>query len=141
LAANAPIASSTVTLKIFALDDAVGVLQWAADRVAAVLEDGPVPAGFSAKPTTAGTLWQMAAYRAIPPDLDDQMAYENATDLTDAAVAAGLPCTAWMQDDLVEHAAQSGTCSDSSVLSIYVTEEDQTAALTNLRRQTADGRR
>jgi hypothetical protein len=63
------------------------------------------------------------------------MTYENVTDLKDAAVASGLPCTAWIQHDLVEHAAQSGTCSDSSVLSIYVTEEDQTAALTNLRRQ------
>lgn len=132
-AEGAPIESATVALNIYALDDACGVLQWADASIAALLDHGPAAAGFGATPTPSGTLWQLLAYRSVLPDLDNQMMYQTVAELKDAAVAAGLPCTAWVQDNLVEYAAGSGTCSESSVLSIFASEDDQMAAIANIR--------
>src|SRR4051794_40526278 len=57
--------------------------------------------------------------------------YQSVEALKDAAVAAGLPCPAWVQDNAVEAAAESGTCSDDSVLSTYATDADLQFALEN----------
>jgi hypothetical protein len=59
--------------------------------------------------------------------------YATVAALKDAAVAAGMACPTWKQDDVVEVAAESGTCSDSTVLSTYATTADLQTAVENMR--------
>ena len=59
--------------------------------------------------------------------------YESLTDLRDAAIKAGYRCVTWTQDNRVTAAAESGSCSDSDVFSIYITEADTSAAATRLK--------
>lgn len=132
--AGAPIESATVRLNVFVAADAPSVLQWAAGAIAQMLTEGPERAGFSGTPTPTGALFQILARPAIPPDPEQQMTFRSIGDLKDAAVAAGLPCTVWTQDNAVELAVESGTCSDDSVLSIYASEADQITAISNQRR-------
>lgn len=53
--------------------------------------------------------------------------------LKDAAVAAGLACPSWKQDNLVAAAAESGSCSEETVLSTYATDADLQGALETMR--------
>jgi hypothetical protein len=48
--------------------------------------------------------------------------YATVTALRDAFVKAGGSCDDWNETDVVTVAAQSGDCSDSTVLSIYVSQ-------------------
>lgn len=59
--------------------------------------------------------------------------YSTVASLKDAAVAAGLPCPVWNQDDVVVAAAESGTCGEDTVLSTYATADDLQTAIGNLR--------
>jgi len=54
--------------------------------------------------------------------------YKSVEALRDAFVDAGHECPAWDQDDRIEAALESGNCSDSVVLSIYVNREEAVAA-------------
>lgn len=137
-AEGAPIESATVALNVFVLDDAPGVMQWAAGAICSLLDHGPERAGFSGTRTSTGTMWQILAYRAVPPDVEGTMTYQTVADLKDAAVAAGLPCTVWIHDDVASRCLESGTCSDSSMLSIYASEEDQLAAIGDIRQLAED---
>ncbi|MDX3006755.1 hypothetical protein PWY87_34125 [Kribbella solani] len=58
--------------------------------------------------------------------------YPTVEALKDAALAAGLSCPSWVQDNVVQAAAESGTCSDDTVLSTYATDADLQFALENL---------
>ncbi|MFG1820720.1 hypothetical protein ACGFIF_43680 [Kribbella sp. NPDC049174] len=58
--------------------------------------------------------------------------YQTVEALKDAAVGFGLSCPSWVQDNAVQAAAESGTCSDDSVLSTYATDADLQFALENL---------
>jgi hypothetical protein len=58
--------------------------------------------------------------------------YQTVAALKEAAVAAGMSCPNWVQDNVVQAAAESGTCSDDSVLSTYATDADLQFALENL---------
>ncbi|TDX03986.1 hypothetical protein [Kribbella sp. VKM Ac-2566] len=58
--------------------------------------------------------------------------YQTVEALRDAAVAAGMLCPTWVQDNVVVAAAESGTCSEDSVLSTYATAADLQLALENL---------
>lgn len=55
--------------------------------------------------------------------------YGTVAQLKDAAVAAGYACPNWTQDDVVDLAAESGTCSDADVFSTYASEGDLQAQL------------
>ena len=62
-----------------------------------------------------------------PPVADDSTLtpdseYESVIELKDAAVVAGLPCPNWKQSNLVKLAAESGSCSGSSVLATFSTD-------------------
>ena len=50
-------------------------------------------------------------------------------ELKDAAVAAGYECPSWTQDDRVAAAAQSGTCSDADVFTVWTNEEAKQAMI------------
>jgi len=45
--------------------------------------------------------------------------YESVAALKDAAVAAGHPCPNWKQDNVVDGAKESGTCSDADVFMLF----------------------
>lgn len=47
--------------------------------------------------------------------------YATVVELRDAFVKAGGACPNWVEGDQVTLAAQSGTCSDTAVLSVYLT--------------------
>jgi hypothetical protein len=59
--------------------------------------------------------------------------YPTVEALKDAAVAAGLPCSGWVQDNVVTEAAESGHCTDADVLTTYTTDADLQAAVENAR--------
>lgn len=59
--------------------------------------------------------------------------YGTVTELRDALVAAGYECPAWEQADQVKLAAQSGSCSDADVLSVYVGAEDRDVVVATLK--------
>lgn len=59
--------------------------------------------------------------------------YSTVNDLRDAFVAAGGACPDWRQTNRVTLAAQSGDCSDSTVLSIYSSEADRDQVVENLK--------
>lgn len=57
--------------------------------------------------------------------------YGSVVELRDAAVAAGLECPNWRQSNKVTAAAESGTCSSSTVLSTYLSERDKREVVAN----------
>ncbi|MFC6160573.1 hypothetical protein [Kribbella jiaozuonensis] len=59
--------------------------------------------------------------------------YQTVAALKDAAVAAGLPCSTWTQDNVVQTAAESGNCTEDTVLSTYATDGDLQSAIDTLR--------
>jgi hypothetical protein len=58
--------------------------------------------------------------------------FSTVAELRDMAVAAGLPCPSWKQDNKVSAAAQSGDCSAASVLSTYTTDISLQRGIDNL---------
>lgn len=70
-----------------------------------------------------------AADSTTPPSAQK---YQTVVALKEAAVAAGLSCPAWNQDNVVQAAAESGNCSDDTVLSTYVTDADLQFAVRNM---------
>ncbi|MEV0283484.1 hypothetical protein AB0H36_05120 [Kribbella sp. NPDC050820] len=113
---GSPLESATAQLNIFALADAPGLLQWAAVELGAMIADGPEAAGFSAEQTRTGVAYQQLARPAIPADPERLATFDTLQDLRDAAVAAGLPLTAWIEDPTPLPGTESGRCSDSSYL-------------------------
>lgn len=83
--------------------------------------DTPVGEQTSAEPTPTS------------PAVEKDASYGSVMDLRDAAIEAGLPCPNWKQTDVVEGAAESGTCSGDSVLATFATDQDLQHALDNLR--------
>ncbi len=71
-------------------------------------------AGCSASPSAPET--SAASYPAT---------FRSVEELRDAFVAAGGDCPAWQQTNQIPLAAESGTCSDSNVLSIYSSTADR----------------
>ncbi|WP_432888596.1 hypothetical protein ACQPYH_08035 [Kribbella sp. CA-245084] len=59
--------------------------------------------------------------------------FQTVVALKDAAVAAGLPCSTWVQDNMVQSAAESGNCAEDTVLSTYATDDDLQTAIDTLR--------
>jgi hypothetical protein len=59
--------------------------------------------------------------------------YPTVEALKDAAEAAGLPCSGWVQDNIVTDAAESGHCTDEDVFTTYITDADLQAAVENAR--------
>lgn len=59
--------------------------------------------------------------------VDKPKVFQVATveELKDAAVAAGYACASWDQTDVVDLAAESGSCSDADVFATYATESDR----------------
>lgn len=53
----------------------------------------------------------------------------SVVELRDALVAAGYECAAWEQENVVNLAAESGACDESSVLSTFASEGDLQAQL------------
>jgi hypothetical protein len=68
--------------------------------------------------------------------------YASVVDLRDAVVkATGYPCPSWKQDDVVTLAAESGSCSDDDVFSIYASDqklEDQVSTTKELNKMSRD---
>lgn len=61
------------------------------------------------------------------------VSYSSVTDLKTAYVKAGGKCPSWDQNNVVQTAAESGDCSDSTVLSTYADEGSKTDAVTALK--------
>jgi hypothetical protein len=57
----------------------------------------------------------------------------SVTELRDALIDAGYVCSSWDQSNVVDLAAESGSCDDASVLSTYATEADLQAQLDSSR--------
>jgi hypothetical protein len=45
----------------------------------------------------------------------------------------GLPCSTWVQDNVVQSAAESGNCAEDTVLSTYATDDYLQTAIDTLR--------
>ncbi|WP_432560605.1 hypothetical protein [Granulicoccus sp. GXG6511] len=54
-------------------------------------------------------------------------------ELRDAAVAAGYDCPEWAETNVVKLAAGSGRCSDQDVFSVYLTQQDVSTSVQNLK--------
>lgn len=59
--------------------------------------------------------------------------YATAADVKDAAVAAGYPCPNWNESNRVKLAASSGECSGADVFSVYLTQQDVSTSVQNLK--------
>lgn len=59
--------------------------------------------------------------------------FGSLAELRVALVASGLSCPEWTQENLVAVAAESGACSDSTVLATYATQSDRDTAVSNAR--------
>ncbi len=86
-----------------------------------------------AKLTVAGLL--IAGLSGCAPS--GPQSYETIDDLVGAYVAAGQDCD-WEQNDEVEGSLASGTCSDSSVLSLWLDSGDALNSAQNLADFAAD---
>jgi len=71
------------------------------------------------------------AAEATPPE--PKATYDSVVDLRDAFVDAGGECDDWVQGNRITNAAQSGDCSSSTVLSIYLSEATRDETVTNLK--------
>lgn len=69
----------------------------------------------------AVTVLLVASCGGPPPEGET---YGSLAELRAAAVAAGLPCPKWVGDNALALAAESGNCSDESVLSTYASHTD-----------------
>lgn len=58
--------------------------------------------------------------------------YSSVEELRDAFVQAGGICPEWEQKNHVKLAAESGTCSDSNVMSVYISEAQKDEAVNTL---------
>lgn len=65
------------------------------------------------------------------PDYPDT--YRSVEELRDAFVRAGGACDEWEQSNRVTAASESGTCSDSNVLSVYSSQDDRDQVVDSLR--------
>ena len=72
-------------------------------------------------------------HSTTPPAPTPAATYSTVTALRDAFVAAGGDCDEWVEGDMVTLAAQSGDCSTSTVLSIYISEADKSTVVANLK--------
>lgn len=70
---------------------------------------------------------------ASKPTQEDLGSVSSVVELRDALVAAGYECANWEQDDLVDLAAESGSCDDESVLSTFASQGDLQAQLDTFR--------
>jgi hypothetical protein len=86
-----------------------------------------------AKVTVAGIL--IAGLSGCAPS--GPKSYETIDDLVSAYVAAGQDCD-WEQNDNVEGSLASGTCSDTSVLSLWLDSGDALNSAQNLADFAAD---
>ena len=66
-----------------------------------------------------------AAPTAAPTQDTYPATFKTVEDLRDAFVRAGGECPEWEQSNHIPLAAESGTCSDSNVLSIYTSQKDR----------------
>lgn len=57
-----------------------------------------------------------ATTSAASASLASAQRYQTVAALKDAAVAAGLPCSAWTQGNVARTAAESGNCAEGTVL-------------------------
>jgi hypothetical protein len=55
------------------------------------------------------------------------------SDLKDAWIAAGGTCDDWVEDDVVQTAAQSGHCSDDDVFMTFADDSSKAEAVDNLK--------
>lgn len=70
--------------------------------------------GGSGEPSVSGK-----TTAAAEPTREDLGSVSSVTELRDALVAAGYECPNWDQSNVVDLAAESGSCSDSDVLSTF----------------------
>lgn len=68
-----------------------------------------------------------------------ETSYRSVVELRDAFISAGGSCESWVQKNQVTLAAESGTCNDSNVLSIYTSESVKDEALNMFKEIAADG--
>jgi hypothetical protein len=66
---------------------------------------------------------------APPTQPAGPVSYSTVVELRDAAVAAGYVCPSWKQDNQVQFAAESGSCSDADVFATYASEAQRAEAL------------
>ncbi|MEB4614002.1 hypothetical protein [Leucobacter sp. M11] len=59
--------------------------------------------------------------------------FRSVEELKEAFVSAGGACPDWHQSDLVKLAAQSGTCSEVNVLSIFSSKSSQDEMISSLK--------
>lgn len=55
--------------------------------------------------------------------------YSTVIELRDAAIAVGYACPRWQQDNVVQFAAESGSCTDDDVFATYATEAQRGEAV------------
>lgn len=67
------------------------------------------------------------------PIVEKDARYGTVEGLMEAAVRAGYDCNRWRQDDDVDLAAESGTCSNSDVFATYASDGDLQAQLDTFR--------
>ncbi|MFB9309333.1 hypothetical protein BJY17_001205 [Agromyces hippuratus] len=80
-----------------------------------------------------------AAAQPVPaPEPEPVATYSTVDELREAFVAAGGECPEWVQGDQVTLAAQSGSCSDDTVLSIYTGATDRDEVVGNLKTLLSD---
>jgi len=68
-----------------------------------------------------------------PSPAEPPKTYATVVELKDAFVKAGGECPDWVQGDRITNAAQSGDCSSSTVLSIYLSEAKRDETIANLK--------
>jgi len=90
---------------------------------------GGSPEGASSAPATSAA----SLTPTTSPTQAPRATFGTVTELRDALVAAGYPCPAWEQTDVVSAAAQSGSCSDADVLSVYVGTEGRDVVVATLK--------
>lgn len=78
----------------------------------------------------------LSACSQVAPELEPEAAtypetFRSVEELRDAFVEAGGECPSWEQSNHIPAAAESGTCSDSNVLSIYTSKDSTEAAFDN----------
>jgi hypothetical protein len=67
------------------------------------------------------------------PTPSTNLSYTSLTELRDATVMAGYACPNWDQDDEVDNASESGSCTDSDVFTLYDTDADLRAQVQTYR--------
>lgn len=78
--------------------------------------------------TTKNTNTGESEQQAVLPGSTE---YAHVEDLKDALVAEGFPCPEWEQSDVVSFAATSGSCDDTSVLSVFLSDSAKEEVIQN----------